>query len=59
MPKRLIIRNPSEYINTQILNIHQSKINQYHTPNYLSHATKDHELHVYQQKKKIYRCLQK
>jgi hypothetical protein len=58
MQRRLIIRNPSEYINIGSLNIYQSKINQYHTTNNLSHATKDHELHVYHQEK-IYRRLQK
>lgn len=58
MQRRLIITNPSEYINIGSLKTHQLKFNQHLAPNNLSHATKDHELHVYQQEK-IYRYLQK
>jgi hypothetical protein len=46
-------RNPPEYINIGSLDIHQSKINQYHTLNNLSHTTKDHKLHVYSQEKNL------
>jgi len=40
MTGRLIIRNPSEYINIGSPNIHQLKINQHLALNKLSHATK-------------------
>ena len=58
LQKLLIITYPSEYINIGSLKINQLKINQHLAPNNLSHATKDHELHVHHQEK-IYCCLQK
>jgi len=53
MKKRLIITNPSQYINIGSLKTHQLKINQHLTPNNLSHASKDHKLRVYQQEKNL------